>query len=321
MTQSSAKMPAAARVKHDSRGIPVRLGGKLRKLALDDRGLRNIPVPDEKPVLTCDWEGMATFCKFTTAETEYFLATRRDGLRYQELGLTLRERETIRRGINYKLARYRRHLDRFFKYVDSKDFYPILKKPTTRSESEDSMSAVEPLNKTEISWLRKKVLKIAQADSQVDRRILLRELAEARIYNRYENAIIGKLRQSAPAIIEATRLRLVDERDGLLKRAPDVEQRTIRPGNAAVHPVVEIWSDGPSISRRIVALSRILQILDNTLTVEVVNEVDAEVRIADLQASLPVITLEKVELKGPFAPQIEVIKRDAEGREYIEALR
>lgn len=277
--------------------------GKGRKIASsldqpispDGLTLQDIVKPLNPPRPVVDWTGIAAFCGFNECETIWFLRTRRDGYDFTELGLTLSQKDSLKRSANRKLSLHRNGLEKFF------DFCPDF------ADLDMSSMRTGPLNETEIKTLRSRFfLKIAQTDNSKERQALFEKLQETRAAGAFDGHIVRQLRESVPYEIQEFFEELSDEHAALRRRDRVIDERMVGDN------VVEIWSDLPSIKRRLVAMSRTLQEIQNSLFLAVVTSDDAKRFVKEARAELPEIQFEKIGIKGLI--EYEITVKGADGK-------
>jgi hypothetical protein len=264
-------------------------------------------------VLYVDWLRVARVLRLNPKQTAYFIAVRLHEIDPDELNLTRKERETLRRGIEQKIKNCDvERLVSCFQWLDPIDLKKFPKQPgldTSARRSFIKMRALvepeQPLSANEVKALRRQILRIVETESAPDRAQLIRELRELQYQNAPAGHVLRKLRESAPQCIEEFRQWLLDEIDRLRKLSPETERR---PKKENGREVEDLYSEQRSISERILEATYWIQNIDR-LVFGCVNEEDARKRIEEAKAGLPELKLQYLGTDYHYAPVWEVVRR------------
>lgn len=297
-------MPAIAKQRHDTAGVPVRLAGELA-LSLD-AFMFEIAAPEPRK-LWADWVSIAETCQLSRGEQIYF-----DSLQHETpLRITHRVRERLRRSIARKLVRHKDLLGRYF--VELTPFEAIVQ----RAMSERSQFKHEKGRRKVMSPTTELKLNPRQTESLLklitpreaiegERKALLDEIrALENLYKDWNQPpahiefvrakIYRKLRDTVPdALRSFVNEWCFAELDKW--RKPDAIETLYEPiptdyGQLQRYRVI---SNRRSVQRRLAALAAIIRSASEDLFIHCITERDAERAVESLKNSLPAVEMEHI---------------------------
>src|SRR5579862_4447847 len=285
-------MPKPAKARHDMTGVPIRLAGDLA-LSLD--AMFEIVAPETK-LLWADWDAIAATCQLTKQERRYFYDHLRDGKR---LRFSKRQKEALRKNITAKLQRQRRHLRRFFAYLNpiesvvfthlSASAVKSFPKHTNLNRGNRRIMSVT--TETQLNPAELKVIREMVASKQAiekERAALLAQLNAPQDHHEIERPFVNsrirkKLIDMAPASIQEFVNRWTHDEIARLRK-PDTTVTVYEPieGKNSGESRFQVISNRRSIQRRIARLAEIIRSTyeDWSPLVTCITEADAEKEIA-----------------------------------------